>query len=205
MHIQANRFLQWASVTFNEYFKENITVLDVGSGDINGNNRLLFPPVCTYWGNDVSIGANVNIVSKTSALPFSNDTFDVVVSSECFEHDPEYVLSLQKIFKMLKPGGLFFFTCASTGRAEHGTLKTIPTDSLATRARVPVWSTYYKNLEKADIEAAWEGITASWAAAEYYYNASSKDIYFWGIKPLEGMEPCKPTAAFSDHLVTRCE
>ena len=28
---------------------------------------------------------------------------------------------------MLKPGGLFFFTCGGSGRVEHGTRRTTPT------------------------------------------------------------------------------
>ena len=33
---------------------------------------------------------------------------------------------------MLKKDGLFFFTCASTGRPEHGTRRTSPQDSYGT-------------------------------------------------------------------------
>jgi cyclopropane fatty-acyl-phospholipid synthase-like methyltransferase len=64
-------------------------------------------------------------VSKTKDLPFGNNTFDTIISSECFEHDPEYKESFIKIYNMLKPDGLFCFTCASTGRNEHGTRRTL--------------------------------------------------------------------------------
>lgn len=47
------------------------------------------------------------------------NTFDTIISTECFEHDPEYSESLNKIYKMLKPDGLFCFTCASTNRMEQ--------------------------------------------------------------------------------------
>jgi SAM-dependent methyltransferase len=63
----------------------------------------------------------VTIVSKTSELPFEDHSFQTIVSTECFEHDPEWKASFQKIVSMLKPGGLFAFTCATTGRGEHGT------------------------------------------------------------------------------------
>ena len=33
---------------------------------------------------------NVTIVSKTKDLPFEDASFDTIVSTECFEHDPEY-------------------------------------------------------------------------------------------------------------------
>ena len=78
----------------------NKRVLDVGSGDINGNNNFLLEN-CLYDGNDVIEAKNVTVVSKTKDLPFSNHTFDTIVSTECFEHDPEYRQSFEKIYHQL--------------------------------------------------------------------------------------------------------
>ena len=161
-------------------FFSNKSVLDVGSGDINGNNRFLFEN-CTYEGNDVFQAPNVTVVSKTSALHFDDNAFDTIVSTECFEHDPEYAASFQKIVRMLRPGGLFCFTCASTGRPEHGTRRTSPVDSWGTIGDINGWQDYYKNLEFSDLNNAIpvQDIFSHYAA---YYNASSYDLYFWGIK-----------------------
>ena len=41
MHDQARHFMQWAKSVVGDYFRSK-RVLDVGSGDINGNNRYLF-------------------------------------------------------------------------------------------------------------------------------------------------------------------
>jgi SAM-dependent methyltransferase len=105
MHKEAKEFTEFAKQLFPSYFEEK-TVLDVGSGDINGNNRYLFNK-CSYFANDVIEAPNVNIVCKTKDLPFSKDTMDTIISTECFEHDPEYKASLKKIVSILKPGGLF--------------------------------------------------------------------------------------------------
>lgn len=75
-----------------------------GSGDINGNNCELFKN-CSYEGNDVIKAKNVTIVSRTKNLSFNNCIFDTIVSTECFEHEPEYK---ESFLKMLKPDGLFF-------------------------------------------------------------------------------------------------
>ena len=107
MHIQAAHFLQFVKRILPDYFKSKM-VLDVGSGDINGNNRYLFEN-CIYKGNDVIQAPNVDIVCRTKDLPFNN-LFDMIISSEAFEHDPEYSESFRKIYKMLKPDGLFCFT-----------------------------------------------------------------------------------------------
>ena len=104
MHQQARHFTLFIKQILSKYFI-NKRVLDVGSGDINGNNRFLFEGG-DYVGNDVVEAPNVTIVSKTAALPFEDESFDTIVSTECFEHDPEYKASFLKIYAMLKPGGV---------------------------------------------------------------------------------------------------
>jgi hypothetical protein len=179
MHPEAAAFTHFVKSLFPESFRTK-TVLDVGSGDINGNNRTLFVD-CAYTGNDVYAARNVTIVSKTSALLFEDETFDTIISTECFEHDPEYSESFRKIVKMLKSGGLFAFTCASTGRAEHGTRRTSPNDSYGTIGNVEGWTDYYKNLTFEDLDAA-INVRSTFSQFQSYYNPRSRDLYFWGIK-----------------------
>ena len=158
----------------------NKRVLDVGSGDINGNNRFLFEN-CEYNGNDVIQTRNVTIVSKTKDLPFENNYFDTIISTECFEHDPEYKESLIKIYNMLKPGGLFFFTCASTGRREHGTRRTSPSESYGSIGNLEDMVDYYKNLTAIDLNEVLQ-LNKLFATWDTYYNPESFDLYFLGIK-----------------------
>jgi len=182
MHDQAKAFTQFVAATLPDSFSGK-TVLDVGSGDINGNNRFLFKD-CDYTGNDVYIAPNATIVCKTGALPMGENTFDTIVSTECFEHDPEYAESFRKIVYMLKPGGLFLFTCASTGRHEHGTRRTSPGDSYGTIGNVSGWTDYYKNLTIDDLDTA-VGLDATFSSYASYYNTSPCDLYFWGVKASE--------------------
>ena len=180
MHNEASSFCNYIQEIFPNMFS-NVNILEVGSGDINGSVADLFDKkTVKYQGNDIFESPRTTIVNKTSTLPFADNTFDVIFSTECFEHDPEYVLSLQKIIKMLKPNGLFFFTCASTGRPEHGTRKTTANDSYGTIGGIVEWSDYYKNLTIQDIENAIDlSIFSQYAI---YYNNLSSDLYFWGIK-----------------------
>jgi len=179
MHDQARNFTIHMKRALPVFFS-NKRVLDVGSGDINGNNRFLFEN-CSYEGNDVYHASNVTIVSKTSALTLDDESFDTICSTECFEHDPEYEQSFQKIVKMLKPGGLFFFTCASTGRAEHGTRRTTPHDSYGTIGNVEGWTDYYKNLTFQDLDAA-INVKNTFSSYSAWYCPETKDLYFYGIK-----------------------
>jgi SAM-dependent methyltransferase len=157
-------------------------VLDVGAGDINGCNKELFR-ACDYHGNDVVASPNTTIVSKTSDLAFEDTHFDTILSTECFEHDMHYKESLANIVRMLKPGGLFVFTCASTGRGEHGTRRTTPNCSFTTQLTDDDdnWADYYKNLTEEDVMEAipCDEIFSNYA---FYYNKRSHDLYFYGIK-----------------------
>jgi len=179
MHKEAKEFTEFAKQLFPSYFEEK-TVLDVGSGDINGNNRYLFNK-CSYFANDVIEAPNVNIVCKTKDLPFSKDTMDTIISTECFEHDPEYRDSLKKIVSILKPGGLFVFTCASEGRPEHGTRRTSPKDSYGTIGGMSDMKDYYKNLNINDVKLAID-CDGVFSAYDFYYQPVSKDLYFIGVK-----------------------
>jgi SAM-dependent methyltransferase len=185
MHIQCKNFTLFVKDILPDFFKHK-KVLDVGSGDINGNNRYLFED-CDYNGNDVIEAPNVTIVSKTKDLPFADNTFDTVISTECFEHDAEYAESFLKIYKMLKPDGLFFFTCASTGRPEHGTRRTTPQDSYSSNIEHN-FSDYYKNLTENDLNDVLP-LDLCFSSWDTYYNSETKDLYFVGIKKSNVMEP----------------
>lgn len=179
MHDQAKYFTMFVKQILGDFFK-NKRVLDVGSGDINGNNRFLFEN-CDYDGNDVIQANNVTIVSKTKDLPFTDNTFDTIISTECFEHDPEYKDSLTKIYNMLKPDSLFCFSCASTGRHEHGTRRTSPQDSYGTIGNLEDMSDYYKNLTEMDLNDVLP-LNNLFSVWDTYYNSETKDLYFLGIK-----------------------
>ena len=179
MHPEAIEFMTFVKNIKPEFFIDK-RVLDVGSGDINGNNRIYFEN-CDYDGNDVIPANNVTIVSKTKDLPFQDNIFDTIISTECFEHDPEYNESLLKIYKMLKPNGLFCFTCASTGRAEHGTRRTSPHESYGTIGNIEEMTDYYKNLTVIDIHKILD-LNHCFSVWDSYYNSKSHDLYFIGIK-----------------------
>jgi SAM-dependent methyltransferase len=179
MHIQCKDFISYGKNNLPQYFK-NVKVLDVGFGDINGNNNYLFED-CLYEGNDLIKTDNVTIVSRTKDLPFEDDSFDTIISTECFEHDSEYHESFRKILKLLKPNGLFIFTCASLGRPEHGTSRTTPNDSYGTIASINDFKDYYKNLTIDDINESID-LNNNFQYWRSYYNTLSYDLYFIGIK-----------------------
>lgn len=154
-------------------FFYNARVLDMGSLDVNGNNRYLFDVSC-YTGIDIYPGKNVDIICEAHMYE-SLKPYDVVISTEMLEHDQYWIGSLQSMTRNLRGGGLLVFTCATTGRPEHGTRRTTPESSPAT-------NDYYKNLTEDHIRFA----LPNWLNQFRYYKFSvdpvSCDLQFFGIK-----------------------
>lgn len=194
MHPQARDFTLFVKRILSDFFV-NKRVLDVGSGDINGNNRFLFEN-CEYEGNDVIQAPNVTIVSKTKDLPFDDNTFDTIVSTECFEHDPEFEQSIIKIYKMLKPGGLFFFSCASTGRGEHGTRRTTPENCYGTIGNLEDMVDHYKNITDIELNEVLN-LNTSFSVWDTYFCSEMFDLYFVGIK--KGTQDFNAFEKYTDH------
>jgi len=174
-HTQQQEFCRGVQRKYPEMFK-GVSVLDIGSLDINGNNRFLFEDY-TYVGVDLGAGPNVDVVCRghehSSSIPY-----DVSISTECLEHDEYWQLTLQNMYKLTRPGGLILMTCASTNRAEHGTKKTSPQNA-------PFVQDYYHNLTEADIRTCLD-IEACFSEWGFESARGHQDLYFYGIKkPLE--------------------
>lgn len=150
-------------------------VLDVGSLDINGTNRILFRK-CKYIGIDVIPGKNVDVVSI--AHEYQPDTlFDVVLSTNTLEHDIHYKKTLKKMVEVLKPGGLMFISAPYKWHV-HGTKKIRPHSS-GTSQMNEEWANYYKNLTIEDIT---ENLDLPSIFKEFYIGIAGRDLRFWGFK-----------------------
>lgn len=179
-HQQQQEFCKRISETFPKYFK-NKKVLDIGSLDINGNNKF-FLTDCNYIGLDVGEGQNVDVVQVAHLYDAPNDQFDLIISTEVFEHDMYYEESVKNIIRMLKPGGAFIFTCASTGRPEHGTRQSDGGDAAPLLTQISEeWADYYKNLEQSDFIKI-SGFEEAFPDGIFEYNSYPGDLYFFGVK-----------------------
>jgi SAM-dependent methyltransferase len=172
-HREQREWCELVKYAHDEYFV-GTSVLDIGSLDINGNNRYLFEQ-CNYTGIDIGDGPNVDVVCSGHLFK-SDDLFDVVVSTECFEHDEHWQQTLKNVINnLLKDGGLFLFSCAAPGRPEHGTKRTSPKDS-------PFTNDYYRNLSEADIRSV---LDCDEIFSNYKFKTRidfPQDLYFYGIK-----------------------
>lgn len=158
------------------FFTKRMRVLDIGSQDINGNNKMYFVDP-DYIGVDISPGKNVDVVCSGHEYD-CDKAFDVVCSTECFEHDPFWDKTINNMYRLLKPGGLFFFTCAGDGRDEHGTKRTCPSNEDWVQHE---WEDYYMNLNEKLVRSVWK-VEEMFSIFQFIYNESAKDLYFFGIK-----------------------
>lgn len=108
--------LDHGSRFFNTYAKDGAAIVDIGAQDVNGSLRTVAPASASYVGVDFATGKGVDVViDDPYRLPFEKDTFDIAVSSSCFEHSEFFWLSFLEILRVLKPSGLLYLNVPSNG------------------------------------------------------------------------------------------
>jgi SAM-dependent methyltransferase len=176
-----------ALVRCNEALISGSRVLEVGSYDVNGTIRRFFAAAHDYVGVDLEEGPGVDVVAYGHEVEGSDGSFDVTISGECFEHDPYWRKTFENMVRLTRPGGLVAFTCASSGRPEHGTQRTLVSDSPGTQSE---GLDYYQNLTAAAFDdlplAEW---FTSW---NFWYMPTTFDLYFAGVR--SGTADGRPSA-----------
>lgn len=170
-HYNQLKFVELSSRFFG-WNNNALKVLEVGSYDVNGSIRKFFSKA-HYCGLDLVNGPGVDIVYDGEQLNFDESSFDIAISCEVFEHNPYWKITLEEMYRVVKPSGYIVITAASKGRQEHGTKRTNPLSSPGSLENN--WS-YYKNIFKSDIleqTQSWD-IDFSWIK----YNPISNDIYY---------------------------
>lgn len=104
-------------------------VLDVGGADVNGTVHKMLGERCTIDVLDIAPGPGVTIVADATdpgtwtaliGFPTAREPYDLVISTETFEHVKDWRVIVQGAAKVLRPGGWFIGTCAGYGRRAHG-------------------------------------------------------------------------------------
>jgi hypothetical protein len=170
MHPEVINFVSVVRRKFPDYFVAN-KVLEVGSLDLNGSVRQFFDS-CEYIGIDIGEGKGVDLVVPMHEYKKPGE-FDVVITTEMLEHDQHWQDSLIQMYENLRSGGLLILTCASLGRAEHGTIRTSPSDS-------PFTTDYYRNISPTDFLTVLpsELFKTSFIDVQRGF----QDLVFWGVK-----------------------
>lgn len=152
-------------------------VVEIGSLNINGTVRDFFESPSWYVGVDVGPGPGVDVVANGATFDGPSDFFDVAISTECFEHNPEWRETFHNMVRMTKPGGLVVFTCAGLDRSEHGTTRS---DVGSSPLTVEIGWEYYRNVETHDFHE--HDLVEFDGQYQFFYEPYAKDLYFVGVK-----------------------
>lgn len=188
-HPAQRKFCKQVKKLYPQHFKR-VNVIDVGSLDINGNNRYLFSK-SYYVGVDVVAGKNVDVVGPAHTVLHTlkpqlvkqhvwnpdlkriepGSLFDTIISTEALEHDEHFCFTVYHSYTKLRPGGLLLITCAGDGRPEHGTAAHHPEAS-------PGTNDYYANVSN-DVFSTM--LPPSFFTV-YHLAQVGGDLQFYGIK-----------------------
>jgi len=106
MHVNA---LKHGTLFFDTYHHRNDLIIgEIGSYDVNGSIRSNIENRCKeYIGFDFQHGPGVDIVlDDPYQLPVDDNTFDMLVTTSCFEHSELFWLTFLEALRVLKPTGL---------------------------------------------------------------------------------------------------
>lgn len=109
--------LRWAKQKVDEHNLSGLSVLEVGSLDVNGSVRGFFSG--DYIGIDMRPGSGVDVVENAHHLSFPSNSFDAVVCTEMLEHDSEPWSTLLQIGRVLRPDGWLLLTARGFGFPQH--------------------------------------------------------------------------------------
>ena len=187
MHKEQVDYILKIKNKFPQFFK-NGKVLDIGSFDVCGNEKIFFTN-CEFIGLDIGPGEGVDIICPAQEYDAPDEYFDTIISCECWEHNPFYEESIKNAIRMLKSGGFFIFTCATTGRPVHGTLSLEESSKIKfekwkamPNVSREAWDNdYYQNLSENNIRECID-VENTFSEYEFEVEHGHCDLYFWGIK-----------------------
>lgn len=99
-------------IELNDEYK----IIEIGSKDINGSLRPIFPPGLEYIGVDLVEGDGVDVILEDPyKFPFEDESADVIVCNSVFHHVELFWVLYLEIMRILKPHGLFYLNIPSNG------------------------------------------------------------------------------------------
>lgn len=146
------------------------TVIEIGSYDVNGSVRDLFPDA-EYTGIDVRPGRGVDVVADGATYKHPAPV-QAVVCCEALEHAENADAVMRNAYKLLDSTGIFIMTAAGPTRGAHG------------NDGGHVGNEFYRNIDRETLTGWLEdaGFT------DYYIDEDTRagDIYAVAYKGTEG-------------------
>ena len=123
MHKNSYKKMEWFKNTYLNK-THHLNILDVGSLDVIGDynyKRIFNETNWSYTGLDIKAGNNVDIVITDiyNWFEIEDNSYDVVISGQFFEHLEFFWITMSQIERVLKPGGYVCIIVPSAGH-KHG-------------------------------------------------------------------------------------
>lgn len=144
-------------------------VLEIGSYNVNGSTRPLFPGRA-YHGIDVRGGPGVDEVADGAGYD-GHAHYGVVVTTETLEHAPDPQAVLASAWRSLRPGGALLLTAAGPERAPHA----------CDGGPVVPPHEHYANISPQQLRD-W---LADWEHVQVWHAPAAGDVYALAFKPAE--------------------
>lgn len=128
MHKTTHNKMKWFKDTYLNK-NESLEILDVGSLDTSGKNfnykSIFNENNWNYTGLDFQNGKNVDILVDDiyNWFEIEDNSYDVIISGQLFEHLEYFWLAMGEIERVLKPGG-YCCIIAPSGGNKHGVADT---------------------------------------------------------------------------------
>lgn len=120
MNIETFQLMGWMLLKHIRPLYEKLTILDVGSFDVNGTYKTLVEGMgYEYVGCDIAEGDNVDIVlDKPYEWSIEDESYEVVISGQTIEHTEAPWLWVKECERVCKRGGYFLLIGPHTAE-EH--------------------------------------------------------------------------------------
>lgn len=158
MHLAAYNFIS----RFKTYDRKMI--LDIGSRDINGNCRGLFPH-SVFIGIDKEPGPNVDIVVAAEDFYPVTPGYDIVLTTETLEHAENWHTIITCAHRCLKRSGIVLITAAGPNRSPHSAVDGGPLRE----------NEYYGNIDPVGLKEVMIANGFGYVAVDT--SADSSDVY----------------------------
>lgn len=166
MHDEAMAFvLRARNRTVERHAKAR--VVEFGARNVNGSARTLFAWAAQYVGVDRTAGSGVDVACD--ARVFADCGFDVAVTTETLEHDPNPADIIEAAHRALRVGGVLIVTAAAPPRQPHrcdGTVGDLDGE-------------HYRNVTVNDL-IAW--LADGWRDVVVEWDAVRGDVYAVAVK-----------------------
>ena len=121
MHPSSRENMRHARNIINKHLGNDLTILDLGGRNIKpGQDRTYYPQfedICkNYYIADINSGGNVtHVMPGPYELPFEDNSIDLVVSGQTFEHIHNPFRSTHELKRVLKPKCFMIIIAPSSG------------------------------------------------------------------------------------------